>query len=72
MNINQVTEKAISELVGNLMVDNTKLKAMVNALSLQVKGLQKKLAEHEKPAEAEAKAETEEGDGENEVAAMAG
>lgn len=67
MNINQITEKAVAERMGALMLENAKLQALLAAANAQVSAFQSRVAELEKGAAAQV-----EGENHDEPVAMAG
>jgi hypothetical protein len=49
MNLNQITEKAVAEQLGALMLENAKLKAVAAAANAQIVSLKSRVAELEGP-----------------------
>lgn len=49
MNLNQLTEKAVADQLGALVLENTKLKAVVQALGAELAALKAQAAGQEKP-----------------------
>lgn len=47
MNINQLTEKAVAEQLGALMLDNAKMKAFLAVANAQITALKSRVAELE-------------------------
>ncbi len=49
MTLNELTEKAVADQLGALVLENTKLKAVLSAMEAQNNALRARVAELEKP-----------------------